>query len=80
MCHPGPLPADAYRLAIAASDASDAVRPDATSGAHLARPALVAVCAEKLAAPALDVPAQDAKHCPRVPPEPYTPGAVRSAA
>ncbi len=85
---PFPLPAlhltDAIPPAQPASDASDAVPPDEAADAVL--PALAAAMyVEKLAVPALDVPAPDAKSHPALPlpeeaPALYTPAAVPSAA
>jgi len=77
-------PADATLRAPRASDASAAVHPDEAADAAL--PALAAVpCAEKLAVPALVVPALAAKlRSPQVLPAeaaaPCIPGAGRSAA
>ncbi len=76
-------PADAIPLAPRASDASDAVPPDAAADAPL--PALAAVpCAEKLAVPAPDVLALIAEALPPLlrarAKAPCTPAAGQSAA
>jgi hypothetical protein len=76
---PAQLQADGFLSATHASDASDAVRPDAAVAALPAQPQ-VAPSAEISAAPAQAVPAQAAVAPPAEEPELCTLDAVPSAA